>query len=94
LFFLAAIFFPGPFGTWGAQQACHANQFVTKFSTKAESKSWLGDDMAMTGITLWCNDNQMLASPSLDFGTTGSVKDCPDGYIGAKTLIEPQVKKD
>ena len=73
----------------------NGHNYVTSFRLKSESKQGGGDDTALNGVELFCNDGNHIHSGVGPWGSwTGWTKVCTGGYTKVKIRVEGKQVRD
>lgn len=56
---------PGSYGNWTEWVYCNVNTYARRFKIQVEGPRGSGDDTAMNGISLWCEDHKKLGGNEL-----------------------------
>uniref|UniRef100_A0A8C6XEL7 Vitelline membrane outer layer protein 1 homolog n=1 Tax=Naja naja TaxID=35670 RepID=A0A8C6XEL7_NAJNA len=82
----------GSWGEWGPASFCSYG-YANGFSLKVEKEQVLGDNTAVNGIRLYCNDSTEIESRVGPWGTWTRKRLCPGGYLVTFSLrVEPHQK--
>ncbi|KAL5268349.1 hypothetical protein ACHWQZ_G002274 [Mnemiopsis leidyi] len=82
-----SVVYYGYWGNWGSWEYCDEG-YATSFSQKVEGNQGGGDDTALNGICLHCNNDKTICSTVGPWGSWVRSEQCDAGFTGADFKVE------